>query len=190
MSQAWKPRVGDDWSSLDPQIRELHEQGFSARSIVREMMKPERGSHATCHRRVINRLRAMGLMKPRSHVRSCSICGMMFIHKHHAAKFCNDCGPTPFYRHICIAYGIGKSTYDLLMKACEGRCVMCTELFTDERPPVIDHDHNDGRVRGFLHRTCNIQLAHIEDFERLRRTLNHAGKLHWLQGGVTPSLTH
>lgn len=42
-----------------------------------------------------------------------------------------------------------------LVKAQGGLCAVCGERFTNWDKPVLDHDHNTGRVRGALHNSCN-----------------------------------
>lgn len=41
------------------------------------------------------------------------------------------------------------------------RCMLCTEVITDDA--VLDHDHKTGHIRAVLHRGCNALLGHIEN---------------------------
>jgi hypothetical protein len=41
-----------------------------------------------------------------------------------------------------------------------GLCAMCNKPMKD---PVVDHDHETGKVRGLLHHRCNVGLPYIED---------------------------
>lgn len=43
------------------------------------------------------------------------------------------------------------------------RCALCGEPFTGLNPPVADHDHTTGHLRGVLHRGCNSMLGHLEN---------------------------
>ena len=42
-------------------------------------------------------------------------------------------------------------------------CDLCGTAFTPKNPPVVDHDHKTGVVRGVLHRGCNAALGHVEN---------------------------
>jgi len=39
-------------------------------------------------------------------------------------------------------------------------CELCGVAIAEK--PVLDHDHSTGRVRGWIHRQCNIGLHHVE----------------------------
>lgn len=56
------------------------------------------------------------------------------------------------------------AVYRGLQAAQQGnRCLLCNEPFTDANPPVVDHCHTTGRIRGILHRGCNSMLGVIEN---------------------------
>lgn len=44
-----------------------------------------------------------------------------------------------------------------------GVCALCGEPFSDKNPPVGDHDHRTGQMRGVLHRGCNTALGAVEN---------------------------
>lgn len=50
-------------------------------------------------------------------------------------------------------------------------CEICQEGFTKKDPPVLDHCHTTGYVRGVLHRSCNGQEGRI----RIKALRGHAG---------------
>jgi hypothetical protein len=57
------------------------------------------------------------------------------------------------------------------------RCAMCGEPFTDEREPVVDHDHVTDEVRALLHQICNrwlgvFEKCHEQASSYLRRVRN------------------
>lgn len=49
-------------------------------------------------------------------------------------------------------------------------CALCGGSFTAKNPPVLDHDHLSGTIRGVLHRGCNSMLGKLEN-NRLRYLL-------------------
>lgn len=65
-------------------------------------------------------------------------------------------------------------------RAAQVVCELCGGGFTEKNPPVVDHDHSTGVIRGVLHRGCNSMLGIIEngraryllrDLPRLARVL-------------------
>jgi len=44
---------------------------------------------------------------------------------------------------------------------------MCKEPFYGEYPgegiPVLDHDHETGELRDFIHKKCNVGIGHLGD---------------------------
>lgn len=67
-------------------------------------------------------------------------------------------------------YGLTKNDYDLMMRAQEGRCLLCRSPASDEpRSLCVDHDHSTGRVRGLLCVTCNRALGLLKDDPELMR---------------------
>ena len=50
-----------------------------------------------------------------------------------------------------------------LLRAQFNRCALCDGLL-DASEAALDHDHSTGRVRGVIHRDCNILLGKIENF--------------------------
>lgn len=65
-------------------------------------------------------------------------------------------------------YGLSPSAYEALIDIHNGRCRLCKQPFADESP-YIDHCHKTGRVRGLLHRTCNLLLGHAKDDPEILR---------------------
>lgn len=61
-------------------------------------------------------------------------------------------------------YGLTEQQYDEMVAACGGRCEICGEVPSGERPVLhIDHCHDIGVVRGLLCRGCNTALGHMKD---------------------------
>lgn len=56
-------------------------------------------------------------------------------------------------------YGISESQYRALLDHHQGRCGICDK----ERPLVVDHNHDTGKVRGLLCHPCNKALGLFGD---------------------------
>lgn len=77
-------------------------------------------------------------------------------------------------------YGITQDQYDEMLARQMNVCPICLEPFSESRDagdwfiPAVDHDHETGRVRGILHRRCNLAIEFLmsdEDIARARRYL-------------------
>ena len=60
--------------------------------------------------------------------------------------------------------GIGLDEYDALLIVQKNLCAACQKPldFSGRRPPV-DHDHETGKIRGIVHKGCNIALGEVND---------------------------
>lgn len=58
-----------------------------------------------------------------------------------------------------IKYGITPEQYDLLFAEQQGLCAICQQ---SGMPLHVDHDHENGKVRGLLCLRCNGSLAWVE----------------------------
>lgn len=78
-------------------------------------------------------------------------------------------------------YGVSVEQFDELFVAQEGACALCRRPFTTDsvRPPMIDHCHRSGRVRGLLCNRCNWALAVFDgpwaDIDTVYRVLAYLG---------------
>lgn len=73
-------------------------------------------------------------------------------------------------RHLEARYGVTAEKVDALIEEQEGRCRICN----NERPLVVDHDHDTGRFRGLLCQQCNAMLGMVgDDPEVLRRAIDY-----------------
>ena len=60
----------------------------------------------------------------------------------------------------------------------ESLCSICRKPFDENSPPVLDHDHRTGTVRGFLHAYCNLMLGVMETGLKTPNLLNILRYLH------------
>lgn len=57
-------------------------------------------------------------------------------------------------------YNITLEDWDQMLIAQSGRCAICNEpMNPDLKEPVVDHDHQNGKIRGLLHNNCNAVLG-------------------------------
>jgi hypothetical protein len=57
-------------------------------------------------------------------------------------------------------YGLTPASWTEMLIAQCGRCACCRDPM---RVPIVDHDHETGRVRGLLCGPCNLILGHAKD---------------------------
>jgi hypothetical protein len=60
-------------------------------------------------------------------------------------------------------YGIGLPHYEELLHAEEGRCAICARPPRGKRLLDVDHDHDNGRVRGLLCGNCNRAIGLLDE---------------------------
>lgn len=62
-----------------------------------------------------------------------------------------------------LKYGLTVEDFEALLLAQRKACPLCRRKFTARTPPVIDHDHKYGAVRGLLCKWCNTLLGLLRD---------------------------
>jgi hypothetical protein len=73
-------------------------------------------------------------------------------------------------------YGLTASGYQDMMSRQNGLCALCGQ------PPqatrlAVDHDHITGKIRGLIHRKCNVGLGMFDDdIEKLKRAVAYLGE--------------
>ena len=102
-------------------------------------------------------------------VRVCSKCGIA-VQRKSGIPVCADCqvdkrerGKEHEQRRRLRAYGITQEQYDEMMRSQGGQCAICRTEEPGQKGWQIDHDHENGNVRGLLCRTCNLSLGYMED---------------------------
>lgn len=76
-------------------------------------------------------------------------------------------------------YGLSKGEFAVMLLACGSKCQGCGRPFEVKRPsaPVVDHDHETGKVRGLLCDNCNRALGMLgDDPDTLRRLADYLEK--------------
>lgn len=65
--------------------------------------------------------------------------------------------------HLLRRYGLSVEDFDALVAQSDGRCSICKEHETRKRRLSLDHDHETGRLRGFLCSRCNLLIGNARD---------------------------
>jgi hypothetical protein len=76
---------------------------------------------------------------------------------------------TQLHRHLKHKYGLTRDEFRALEAAQGGRCYIC-----QERPRTrlfVDHDHETGRVRKLLCRTCNAAIGFLRESPEIAERL-------------------
>lgn len=75
------------------------------------------------------------------------------------------------FNFIHRRYGLSREEYEALIESQGNLCPITLEPLTD---PVIDHDHDTGRVRGIIQRRVNFGLGNFKDnIEELNRAVEY-----------------
>lgn len=61
-------------------------------------------------------------------------------------------------------YGLNQDQFDCMFLEQQGKCLAC---HTDMNPPVVDHCHATGKIRGLLCKNCNTSLGMAQDNPRI-----------------------
>jgi len=69
-------------------------------------------------------------------------------------------------------YNITLEQYDKMFKKQNGNCAICGSPELIIRLSV-DHDHETGKIRGLLCKSCNIKLGTIENKEFIKRVKHY-----------------
>jgi len=65
-------------------------------------------------------------------------------------------------RKRCEQYGLTLEEYDSLIESQGGNCAICGRTL-GEKWQTIDHDHSTGKVRGIVHRGCNLVIGNASE---------------------------
>ena len=79
--------------------------------------------------------------------------------------------------HVKRNYGITIKEFDMQVHVQKNRCAICSTEFIHDAmttKPVVDHDHETGKVRGLLCRKCNQGIGNFgENREVMKRAIEY-----------------
>lgn len=103
----------------------------------------------------------------------CLLCSQEFLsYRPPHIKYCNECVPSQTWRKRAGKYGVGKKQWDVILKNQNYTCALC-----DKEPIVVDHCHNENKVRGLLCHSCNINIMIFDKNEEfVKRAIKYTGK--------------
>lgn len=79
-------------------------------------------------------------------------------------------------RATLASFGLTPDEFRQMEETQNGVCAICEQPETDKRNHrlAVDHDHDTGRIRGLLCKSCNIGLGMFRDStNNLRRAINY-----------------
>lgn len=79
-------------------------------------------------------------------------------------------------RRLKFTYGITLEDYNRILKEQEGKCAICgtTEPKGNGNRLHVDHDHNNGHIRGLLCHFCNTGIGLLKDnIDILQKSINY-----------------
>lgn len=98
-------------------------------------------------------------------IKICEICGNEYITHCHSSKWCKNCIPNKHARTIYERYKLLPVEEKRLKEKNYGICPICNE----RKACAIDHDHETGKVRGYICSKCNLGLHFMENKELRKR---------------------
>lgn len=75
----------------------------------------------------------------------------------------HDCEGGKRCEGMWTKYKITCAQYDYMKSSQLDCCAICGSAEHGKRPLMVDHDHEDGRIRGLLCTRCNVGLGYFQD---------------------------
>lgn len=72
-----------------------------------------------------------------------------------------------------VRYGITFEEKCRMIVAQGNKCAGCGYVFSDQNSAHVDHDHNTGKIRGILCRSCNTVLGYVDDDIEVLKSLRN-----------------
>ncbi len=77
-------------------------------------------------------------------------------------------------QQLKVKYEITLEEFDLIFANQNNGCAICKSWSHNGRGWHVDHDHNNGRIRGVLCNNCNVAIGHMRDsIEILTAAINY-----------------
>lgn len=81
---------------------------------------------------------------------------------------------SPDEQKLWRRYGLTLGDYHELLREQDLHCAICGIRFRPDVPPVVDHCHDQGHVRGLLCSNCNTGLGLFADSpDILQQAINY-----------------
>jgi hypothetical protein len=94
--------------------------------------------------------------------------------KEYSKKWWSEQSPRYRKSRKLVKYGLSIEEFEYMLEDQGGLCQICQQEMT---PPVVDHDHATGVVRGLLCVTCNAGIGMLkDDRELLQRAVDYLSK--------------
>lgn len=88
-----------------------------------------------------------------------------------ASGYATSCKPCASHASAASRYRIAQEEIQELRNLHDGHCPICLGRYAEL---VIDHDHDDGHVRGLLCSACNVGLGLFgDDIDNLRSAIHY-----------------
>lgn len=122
------------------------------------------------HRRV----KRLGRWFEKNKPKTCTFCQEAFTPKTVTQIYCQRCNRNG----TLSAYGITADECDVILHTQDHACGVCgCDLSSLPTKQIhIDHDHNDGKIRGIVCRTCNWRLSAVDDSSWMQKALSYLSK--------------
>jgi hypothetical protein len=98
----------------------------------------------------------------------------LYVHPTTGARRCLTChAKTTKEWRLKNLYDLSFNQYEAMLEDQDNACKICAKSF-DELPPVVDHDHATGAVRGLLCTNCNTGLGQfLDSVESLENAISY-----------------
>lgn len=97
--------------------------------------------------------------------------------KYGVSQKCKECSKSNNNSYLLKKkYGITQDEYNALLAAQDGKCAMCGNTCKTGYRLAVDHDHNDGSIRGLLCMRCNKFVVGSHTLAEARKIVSYLEK--------------